>query len=47
MSQEIEEERFMEKEEIINNIEACVEKGFYTLEEIISETKDRLCHLWE
>ena len=40
-----EEEAYLEKESIINDVEDVVGSGFYSLEEITDEINDRLCHL--
>ncbi len=39
------EDAFIAKEHIINAVEDVIESGHYTLEEIIAEIQDRLCHL--
>ena len=36
-----------QKKEVIDIIEHLVEMKYYTLEEILVEIGDDLCHLWE
>ncbi len=40
-----EEQAFIAKEAIINDVETVVKRGHYTLEEIVTEIQDRLVHL--
>ena len=41
-----EEEAYTKKLSITNDIEELVESGYYSIEEIVSEIKDTLCHLY-
>ena len=40
-----EEEAFVEKQEIVSQVESLVESGHYTLEEITDAINDDLVHL--
>ncbi len=40
-----EEQAFEAKESIISRVEEVVESGHYTLQDIVDDIEDRLCHL--
>ena len=40
-----EEEALLARGRIISEVEDLIESGHYTLEEIVSEIEDELCHL--
>ena len=39
------EEAFVAKEDIISSVEDLVESGHFTLEDVVENINDRLCHL--
>lgn len=40
-----EEEALLLRDSIVSDVEELVESGHYTLDEVVAEIEDRLCHL--